>query len=305
MQKTNFKRILSFLTAVSMVMSMVILPAAAEEETDHTHDYTQETIVTEATCGIAGSKKLSCTCSDFIEEGIPATGEHNYDQGVCTVCGAEKPCNGTADCDAPTHTSCLSQCDLHTSCPSDVHKEGCLKDAPCTCIQACSENLACPVCQDNGTCTGAIAAENIARVQALIDALPASYNLSQEAQMKAQYDACTAAINGLQEHERAALNLTKYTAAATPTIIDNVNVAFIGQTGYPTLEAAIAASLLFRREGEEPMSPETILTTVSGFSADDAVYKRIMNLYDMLVAKQPLSAILAKIKAERNSAVIV
>ncbi len=71
------------------------------------------------------------------------------------------------------------------------------------------------------------------------------------------------------------------------------------------IEAAIAASLLFRREGEEPMSPETILTTVSGFSAEDAVYQRIMNLYDMLANKQPLSAILAKIKAERNSAVIV
>ena len=243
MQKTNFKRILSFLTAVSMVMSMVILPAAAEEGTEHTHEYTQETIVAEATCGIAGSKKLSCTCGDFIEEGIPATGEHNYEQGVCTVCETEKPCTGTAECDALTHTSCLSQCKLDASCTNDVHKAGCPKNPHCTCIQACSENLACPVCQDNGTCTGAIAAENIARVQALIDALPASYNLSQEAQMKAQYDACTAAINGLQEHERAALNLTKYTAAATPTIIDNVNVAFIGQTGYPTLEAAIAASL--------------------------------------------------------------
>ncbi len=71
------------------------------------------------------------------------------------------------------------------------------------------------------------------------------------------------------------------------------------------LEAAIAASLLFRRDGEEPMTPENILTEVSGFTATDAVYQRVMEYYNMLVAKQPLSAILAKIKAERNSAVIV
>jgi len=71
------------------------------------------------------------------------------------------------------------------------------------------------------------------------------------------------------------------------------------------LEAAIAASLLFRREGEEPMTPETILTEVAGFKATDAVYQRVMEYYNMLKDKKPLSAILAKIKAERNSAVIV
>jgi len=71
------------------------------------------------------------------------------------------------------------------------------------------------------------------------------------------------------------------------------------------IEAAIAASLLFRREGEEPMTPEVILETVAGLSKDDAVYKRIMAIYEMLADKKPLSAVLAKIKAERNSAVIV
>lgn len=240
MQKTNFKRLLCFLTALSMVMSMVILPAAAEEGSEHICEYTQETILANPTCNVAGSKKLSCTCGEYIEEGIPATNQHTYEQGVCSVCGAEKICTGTADCDAPTHVSCLSQCNLHVSCPSNVHKEGCLKDQACTCVQACSENMACPVCQDGGVCTGGAAAENIARVQALIDALPASYNLSQAEQMKAQYDACTAQIAALPEYQRAALTLTKYNAAATPTVIDDVHSIFVGNTGYSSLEEAIA-----------------------------------------------------------------
>lgn len=242
MQKTNFKRLLCFLTALSMVMSMVILPAAAEEGSEHICEYTQETILANPTCNVAGSKKLSCTCGEYIEEGIPATNQHTYEQGVCSVCGAEKICTGTADCDAPTHVSCLSQCNLHVSCPSNVHKEGCLKDQACTCVQACSENMACPVCQDGGVCTGGAAAENITRVQALIDALPASYNLSQAEQMKAQYDACTAQITALPEYQRAALTLTKYNAAATPTVIDDVHSIFVGNTGYSSLEEAIAAA---------------------------------------------------------------
>ena len=71
------------------------------------------------------------------------------------------------------------------------------------------------------------------------------------------------------------------------------------------LEAAIAASLLFRREGEEPMTPETVLEQVAGLSKEDAVYARIMGYYKMLSERKPLAEIIASIKLERNSAVIV
>ncbi len=71
------------------------------------------------------------------------------------------------------------------------------------------------------------------------------------------------------------------------------------------LEVAIAASLLFTREGEEPMTPETILTEVAGLAPGDAVYGRIMAYYEMLAAKQPLAQLIKTVKAKQGEAVIV
>ncbi|MBE7041310.1 MAG: mannitol dehydrogenase [Ruminococcaceae bacterium] len=71
------------------------------------------------------------------------------------------------------------------------------------------------------------------------------------------------------------------------------------------IEAAIAASLLFRREGEEPMTPEVILAEVAGLSASDAAYKNIMANYEMLKAGKPLAELLKTIKEKQNQAVIV
>ena len=57
------------------------------KETTHTHSYTKETIVQEPTCNVAGSKTLTCdTCGETKTVSIPATGEHNYVSGACTVC---------------------------------------------------------------------------------------------------------------------------------------------------------------------------------------------------------------------------
>ncbi len=71
------------------------------------------------------------------------------------------------------------------------------------------------------------------------------------------------------------------------------------------LEIAIAASLLFTREGEDKMDAETILCDVAGFKKDDATYNRIMGYYEMLVAKQPLSALIKAVKEAQGQAVIV
>ena len=57
-----------------------------------THANTNEVVVTEATCGTAGSKNIVCAdCGEIVEEGveIPATGAHTYDDGVVTT----KPTN--------------------------------------------------------------------------------------------------------------------------------------------------------------------------------------------------------------------
>ena len=71
------------------------------------------------------------------------------------------------------------------------------------------------------------------------------------------------------------------------------------------LEVAIAAALMFRREGEDAMTPETILKEVATLSERDAVYGRIMNYYAMLQAKKPLSELIKTIKAKQSNLIIV
>ena len=58
------------------------------------HDETKEVVTKEATCAEAGTMNIVCVaCDAIVNEGvvIPATGEHNYVDGACTVCGAEDP----------------------------------------------------------------------------------------------------------------------------------------------------------------------------------------------------------------------
>ena len=57
------------------------------------HTFT-ETIVTQATCGSDGLAIYECSCGYKYEKVLKATGEHNYVDGVCTVCGKEY-----VDCD--------------------------------------------------------------------------------------------------------------------------------------------------------------------------------------------------------------
>lgn len=73
--------------------------------TEHVHDYVG-TVIVEATCGAYGTMHYACDCGDAYEDVIPATGEHQWDEGVvtqeatdeedgeitytCTLCGAVK-----------------------------------------------------------------------------------------------------------------------------------------------------------------------------------------------------------------------
>ena len=62
----------------------VVIPAA--------HTWGDFTVTKEPTCAEAGEKEHTCLVCEFVEtETIPATGVHTWDNGVCTVCGAEKP----------------------------------------------------------------------------------------------------------------------------------------------------------------------------------------------------------------------
>ena len=68
----------------------VVIPAA--------HTWGDFTVTKEPTCTEAGEKERTCLVCEFVEtETIPATGVHTWDNGVCTVCGAEKPAEPTVE----------------------------------------------------------------------------------------------------------------------------------------------------------------------------------------------------------------
>ena len=59
---------------------------------EHTHEYGDYTVITEATCTETGVKTATCTvenCGDVKTEEIPATG-HDYVDGICANCGDEQ-----------------------------------------------------------------------------------------------------------------------------------------------------------------------------------------------------------------------
>ena len=55
----------------------------------HTHSYTAQ-VTKAATCGEPGIITYICACGDSYTNTIPATGEHNFQNGVCTVCGTSE-----------------------------------------------------------------------------------------------------------------------------------------------------------------------------------------------------------------------
>ena len=75
-------------------------PPAETQPPVHQHSYA-ESVIREPTCGVPGLKQLTCSCGDFYEQEIPATGQHamtvtehvdpqpgvdGHETSVCTVC---------------------------------------------------------------------------------------------------------------------------------------------------------------------------------------------------------------------------
>lgn len=56
----------------------------------HTHTWDAGVVTKEATCTEAGVKTFTCSCGATYTEAIPAKG-HNYNNGVCSNCGAKQP----------------------------------------------------------------------------------------------------------------------------------------------------------------------------------------------------------------------
>ena len=102
--KRTCKRFLAIAMTLAIVLSMLPLSAMAEDAVPHQHNYTSA-VTQEATCGAAGVTTFTCAVEGCdrptYTEPIAATGNHNYAEGVCTVCGGTQPCQhtgGTATC---------------------------------------------------------------------------------------------------------------------------------------------------------------------------------------------------------------
>lgn len=77
---------------------------ACEGEAAHEHSY--QAVVTAPTCGEDGYTTYTCadeTCKHtYTDDVVPATEDHDYVEGVCTVCGGAEPASqGDGDPDAP------------------------------------------------------------------------------------------------------------------------------------------------------------------------------------------------------------
>ncbi len=91
-----FKKTLSMVLALVMVLGMVPVSAFATETepVEHVHDY-QSAVTAEAGCTTEGVMTYTCSCEDSYTEAIPAKG-HSYENGLC-ACGATEPVEHSHD----------------------------------------------------------------------------------------------------------------------------------------------------------------------------------------------------------------
>ena len=54
--------------------------------TEHTHSWSEWTVVKDAACTESGVSSRTCACGEKEEQTIPATG-HTYENGICKNCG--------------------------------------------------------------------------------------------------------------------------------------------------------------------------------------------------------------------------
>ena len=85
------KKLLVFSLAFVLIISALLLLAGCKKECAHSYEKTG----TPPTCTEAGEEKFSCTkCDYYYTTKIEATGVHNVQNGVCTVCGGRESTPG-------------------------------------------------------------------------------------------------------------------------------------------------------------------------------------------------------------------
>lgn len=100
-QGSNTRNIIRYNTSSSIFAAYasgqkdVSIYKVSSGSSSHTHSYTEQ-VTTEPTCVTAGVKTFTCSCGNSYTEEIPATGNHTYVDGACSVCGTAAPDTLTA-----------------------------------------------------------------------------------------------------------------------------------------------------------------------------------------------------------------
>lgn len=80
--------------SISIAGATIYYGTVEEEKSEHEHSYV-ETVI-KATCVTEGYIKYTCSVCGicYIDDRMPATGEHSYENGACVFCGDEKSSEG-------------------------------------------------------------------------------------------------------------------------------------------------------------------------------------------------------------------
>ena len=95
--KKHLKAALLFCLTALILLSSVSCkqnnnePQNTEQETLHEHVFENPTVTKAPTCAEDGQQTATCACGVVKVTAIPATGEHNYQDKICSVCGRKDP----------------------------------------------------------------------------------------------------------------------------------------------------------------------------------------------------------------------
>ena len=81
-----------------LLICFCLLFASCERE--HQHDWQDWVVTREPTCTTTGERRRECPCGSSGTETLQRL-PHNYEQGVCTECGAMQPADGAHDPSLP------------------------------------------------------------------------------------------------------------------------------------------------------------------------------------------------------------
>ena len=238
---SKMKRLLSFVLALAMVMSVGVMPVAATEGETPAHVHTfVDGICSDESCGYAcahedvavedtadcenpGTKTTTCnTCGTVVTEESAAKG-HSYTDGVCS-CGAEEPV----------------VCDKSAQCPAAEHSEDCEKAIADAAAAKAAEEAAAAAkkAEEEAAAAAEASAKKVAEVQSMIDALPAQVKRTELAAYQSATEAIIALLTTMTKDETD--QLTGLEKLYPTEILENA-VAYVGETPYESLAEAVAA----------------------------------------------------------------